>query len=376
MLRTVATLAPDQVIQCPRCRQDFTSSNTPAGRQPPLQRHSRIVPLALTGVTLLVVVAAVAALAAFIWPGFLRTAPRIDDPMALLPGDSNWIIGADVDRLRTRGVLEPVLGLLVSPPPMVPIAPLAAGVAELVRDSERLLVAGAAGDATSRSTLVLVMREPVNTEQVRRQCHAGASRRIHGHLVYRADPDKSGATAWLAFPGDRLIVLSNLEQAAFATLLVNAIAAERPAHPVAELLQETGGAPFWAVAHFDEHMKGKLKDALPAELAAAHASIGHGAILSVTLPDDPPALQARLSVLCAGGDANVLTVNLAVQRYWQKLKKEMAAAQLALMVFNPPLGSLLSDLGRSVHIRTQDARVVVTGEVTEKTLRRLKEMKK
>src|SRR5947209_7996706 len=64
-------------------------------------------------VGLLVIGAALFAVTAFLWPGFLRPAPpRINDPMALLPADSNWIVGADLAQARQQGILEPMLSFL------------------------------------------------------------------------------------------------------------------------------------------------------------------------------------------------------------------------------------------------------------------------
>src|SRR4051794_918042 len=78
------------------------------------------------GCGLILVLGVILALAAFVWPGFLKSpaVPPINDPMTLVPGDSNWVLGADLDAARMQGVLEPVLSFVTNPPPVVPGEPL------------------------------------------------------------------------------------------------------------------------------------------------------------------------------------------------------------------------------------------------------------
>ncbi len=240
----------------------------------PSQASSR-APLAvvLGGCATLVALAAILAFTAFVTPGFLRstTPPAIDDPLALLPANSNWAVGADLEQARARGMLEPVLSFMMKPPPGVPGEPLPAALADVVRDGDSLLIAGTAGDDRARPVVIVVTRVPVAVDKVKQACNAGPVTRMHGFQVYRADLGKKGTAAWLAFPGERLVLLSEMSEGDFGNLLAAAL--QHTPHPAIDLIQEARVAPLWGTAFFDEPMKKKLNASSPADMAQLTAQI-------------------------------------------------------------------------------------------------------
>ncbi len=379
VLRTSAALAPGQKVRCPACQQSFAAgppAAAPQGRDPTVAARApgRSLTISLTLFAILVVVAAAALLAAYVWPGFLRStpAPHIEDPLALLPPQSNWVLGADLDRLRERGALEPTLNLLMNPPPGVPIEPLPAGLAEAMRGGSTLLVAGTTGEDPPRPTLLLTTRAPADAERIKRLLNANAARQVHGFTVYRAAPGDAArdSVAWLTFPGERLVVLSQLPEPRLAALLAEA--GKHPPHPAGDLMNQAKGTPLWAALHFDDRMKQSLRTRLPAGFKDALPVLerSRGAIATLDFPEQAKVARAKVEVFCASEeDADRLAA--AAQKYWNANKALLSAA-LLLPVLDAPVRALIGDVTRSLKVEVQEGHAVASVELSEKTLRLLK----
>jgi hypothetical protein len=375
VLRTTSTLGPGQRVRCPKCHEAFsaTAEGTAPGPRPARSGGSWLGVL-LSLIALLLVVGLIVLLAAYVWPGFMRLpapAPAIDDPMSVLPADSNWVIGADLERLRGRQVLEPILALLVSPPPGVPVEGMPQSLVNLLRDGDRVLIAGSAPDDPPRMTVAMVTKDPVNIERFKQELKASPSRTLRGFVLYRveirnSEADPKGTLGWLAVPGKHLAVVSTLDEVRFAALLADA--ERHPAHPAQDLIQEAQADPLWAVLRFDDRMKKALKKTLPGELAQSPAlQDARGALVRVDFPEKPESLQAKLDVLCAS-DADAGALADAGNKYWKVQKAKLAAIQLGLMFINPPLARVLEEFGRNVTIYAEADRARVTVQLMKKTL--------
>jgi hypothetical protein len=392
ILRTTASVAPGRSVKCPACGESFkataddesSSARGARGARPGRKPGGVVLALLLPGCALVAVIGGIALLAAFVWPGFLRPTnvppQHIDDPMALVPADSNWVIGADLDRLRAQGVLEPMLSLLTNPPPGVPGNAFPAGMADVVRDGESLLIAGTAGDNQAKPVIVLTTRGPVDVETVKRACIARVAQKMHGHAVYRtemgkAGPDKKGSLGWLAFPGERLVLLSEAQEKDFAALL--AAAAEPRPHPSAERIVEAKKTPLWGVLTFDARMKVKLNETLANEMAGVVPLLqkAHSATFVMENPEKATSLKGQLDVNC-GNDADAAELAAAAQKYWDAKKGQLALVAALLSLQDPALGGLVGDLSRTIKIEAKGPRAVVGLEITEKTLQKLQKRKK
>lgn len=215
-------------------------------------------------------------------------------------------MGADLDRLRAQGTLEPILSYLTNARLGVPESGFPASMADVIRDGESLLIAGIAGNEQAKPVIVLKTRGPVDVEKVKNDCNARAPRNIHGHTVFRTEtgktaPDKKTSLGWLAFPGEQLVLMSEANEKDFAALL--AAAAHPQPHPSAERIAEAKTTPLWAVLTFDARMKAQLNETFATEMAGVVPALqkGRSAVLFMELPEKDSALKCRLEVLC--GDA-------------------------------------------------------------------------
>src|SRR4051794_34018680 len=116
VLRTTASVLLARKMTCSACGEPFTvtdhgtasTTTGPARGAKQSRTGSGLLAVLLPGCGLLLIVGVLGLLAAFVWPGFLRptTTPlTIADPMALVPADSNWLLGADLDKLRAHEAL-------------------------------------------------------------------------------------------------------------------------------------------------------------------------------------------------------------------------------------------------------------------------------
>lgn len=392
VLRTTAAIAPGRSVKCPACGESYKA---PADTESPSSRRDRsagpgskqwrvLFAILLAGCALIAVIAGIALLAAFVWPGFLRPTnvppARIDDPMALVPAESNWVMGADLDRLRAQGTLEPILSYITNPPPGVPSSGFPSGMTEIVREGESLLIAGTAGDAQTEPVFVLKTRGPVDVEKIKKECNARAPQKMHGHTVYRTEmgkaaPDQKPSLGWLAFPSEQLVLISKANEKDFAALL--AAAAHPQPHPSAERIAEAKRTPLWAVLTFDSRMKTRLNEILAAEMAEVVPALqkGRTAVLIMETPKKDTALKGRLEVLC-GNEADATELTAVAQKYWSGKKAFLQGAAILLALQDPALGFLVGDATRSIKIEAQGPRAIVGLEITEKTLQKLQKGKK
>jgi hypothetical protein len=357
-------------------------ANSP--KTPTRKPWGTIMVILVPGCCLLVVLAVAVPLAALFWPEFFRapspSSARVDDPMALLPAGSNWVLGADLDKLRADGTLEPMLGLLTNPPAGFPSDALPPGMADVVRDGQSLLVAGAAGDDKAKPVVILTMRGPADVEKIKRQCRVGAEQSMHGFAAYRTqigkgEPGKKAAPGWLAFPGERVVLLSEASEQDFAALLA---AARTPtAHPAAEFIGEARSAPLWAVLHFDAGMKQKLKETLAkyvGEMATA-LQTARGAILKIEFPEKAVSANVKLEVLYAN-EAEAAAMAKAAQKSLQENQLLLQGALFVMALQNHPATGLVRDMTKTLSINANGTRAVATMQLTEKTLQQFEKRQK
>jgi hypothetical protein len=333
-----------------------------------------------TGLSLVVVLGAILAVAAFLWPGLLRTPPAppaapvgITDPMALVPADSNWLLGADLEQARKQGVLDPIVSFLAHPPAALPDDLLPPGLAEVLRNGESLLVAGKMGtDDVDRPVVIVTLKSASDVETVKAVCNAGATTPMHGHTAYHTDLGEKGTQAWLAFPGERLVVLSTRREPEFARLLDPTKHQQHPAHA---LIQEAQQAPVWAVLCVDDRLLDALKGVGTDEFAPLLGSLkaARGAIVKLAFPEKPPAIDGTLAVVCTS-EADAAKVADQGQQAWATTKQTRLQAQAGLAFLNPVLAGLMGDLNRSMQINADGARVAARVQVTTKTLQQLQKM--
>jgi hypothetical protein len=334
------------------------------------------------GCGLLLALGVVVLLAGFFWPGYFRTPPaalvRIDDPLTLLPADSNWVLGADLDKLRAGGTLEPILDFLANPPAGFANDVFSAGMADIVRDGQSLLIAGTAGDDKSKPVIILATRGPADVEKIKKECHAGAEQRMHGFTAYRTqigkgEPGKKIAPGWLAFPSDCVVLLSEAAEPDFAALLA---AASKPStHRDAASIRAARAAPLWSVLHFDARMKRKLTETLPKDMGELAAALqkGRGAILQIEFPN--ASANARLDVM-HGNDADAAELAKAGQKSWSENKALLQGAVFLMGLQKHPATGLLRDLTRTLSIDANGTRASATMQLTEKTLQELEKKQK
>jgi hypothetical protein len=359
--RTSADLSPGQSVRCPQCGHAFAvpGGTTPVRAGP---RRGRLLPIVLTLCDLAVAAGALFPLAAYVWPGFLRSpaARRTDDPMAFLPPDSNWIVGADLVALRDQGVLEPAVRFLVDPPPGVPIRSLPPEWVGLLRDGDSLLIAGNTTEHPPRPAIALRTAEPVDVERVKQASSAAQGRKVHGHTVYRADPGLHGAKGWLTIPGDHLVIYSEMSETAFADLIAGA--GKQPPHPALDLIGEAKLAgPVWGAALMDARMWEKLSEKPPAGMAAILSALqpARGAAAGVSFPRDPPSVKAMANIHFTKEDD--------AAKFAAVGKLSLAAVGL----FGGGNPALLALVGKGMTIEPKGQRTVVSVQVPEETLRLL-----
>jgi hypothetical protein len=301
---------------------------------------------------------------------------RIDDPMALLPADSNWVVGADLDRLRAAGTLEPMLRLLTRPPAGFAGDPFPAGMADVVRDGQSLLIAGVAGDEKAKPVVILTTRGPADAEKIKQACHAGAEQKIQGFTAYRTqrgegEGGKNITVGWLAFPGERVVLWSEATEPDFAALLA---AASKPAgHPPAESIREAREAPLWSVLHFDAGMQQKLQETLrkyAGDMAAA-LQTGRGAILKIEFAEKAASANVKLDVLF-GNEADAAVMAIAAEKSWRENKALLPLAVMFLPRDHPAAG-VVRDLTKTLSIRANGTRAVATMQLSAKTLQQLEQ---
>jgi hypothetical protein len=335
-----------------------------------------------------VVLAVIFAVAAFVRPGFLRSpaAPiePINDPLALLPEGSNWFIGGDLDRLRSQGMLEPVLAYLMDSSPGLPRVPgerLPPGLAGIVRDLGRsVVITGRAGEEAdkpaedTKPAVMLVTRDPVDMDRVKSVCNAEETTSIHGRTVYRVRAWEKGTTGWLTFPGERLVVITKRPGEELARLLAPG---PRPPHPAIGLIVDAQQHPVWGVAYFDESMKNALRKKAPKELDKLTPLVlqGRGAFMHVRFadnaaPDNPWSIEAKLNVVC-NRDADAARLAKAGQEVWDETKTMRGLLQLGLGFKNAAFAGLLGDINRETTIGVDGPRATTTLRLTPKTLEQL-----
>jgi hypothetical protein len=343
---------------------------------------SRLRTIVPAGCAVVVILAIILSVGAFVWPGFLRSPPappppttmRYDDPMALLPSDTNWLVGADLVRARKQGILEPILAYLTNPPkgmPTIPGEPLPAGLAEVLRDGESVMLAGIAGGEPARPVMILTTQGPIDVEKVKKACHATENQPVHGHVVYDADPWQKDGRSLLAFPGERMMLFSTREFPHFVKVLAPG---PRPAHPSLDLIQEARQGTIWAVLQIDERSKGSIKKTLPEALAALVPPLqeARGMILKLSVPAGASSVDARLDAVCFK-DVDAAAIAEAGQSAW----KQSAFLRLAARAFVKDAGiaSMLGDFD-NMKISAAGSRASANVQFSEKTLQLLQGQKK
>jgi hypothetical protein len=337
-------------------------------------------PLVPIGCGLVVILLVLVALAAFVWPGFWRAKPpTITDPLALIPADSNWIVGADFNEARRLGLLEPTLAFAANPPPAflgVKVPRVGEELAAILNDCESMLVASRFGKDATRAIVVLTAKGPVDVEKVKHACRAAESQQVHGYTVYRAQVFDEGRPAWLAFPSERLILLSHTDEMSFAQLLAGGA---RPPHPARDLIDEAKDRWIWGVIHNDEGFQEGLKGTMRAKEFAPLLPVlpkARGAVWSIQPTGSPLAPEARIEIVC-GSDADAAELLRAAQKTWKAtLLMRLGTQALLGAAVNRGLAGLAGDVNRTAAFAAEGPRVVLTIQVSEKTYQLITEIGK
>jgi hypothetical protein len=408
-LKTTAAVAPGTKVRCPSCGQTFEAAGgaeetgiqapprrevvaptaiqsepptpRPARRQPRADAERRprrlMGPIVVSVVVAVLVLALIAGLLAFVWPGFLRRTapPNINDPFAFLPVDSNFILGANLSTLRAQGKLDAALAILRAPPQVGPLQGIPPELEGIVRDGDLLLAADKMREGEDpRPVFILRTQRPVDVEKVKAACGAVPSLPLHGFTVFRADPGNRGGSAWLAIPGDHLVVLSGQKDHEFGDLL-GAAQKKGAAHPALELIRQVEAAPGWGVVPFDASVKKKIQAAIP-NMPAQGGDPGLGPMLqkargaTLTLEwIDPPALKAKLRVLCNDND-DAAKIAEAAKQLWGPIKA-FAPFVVVGKVQDPAQRALVIEAIRTLAFQQDGDAAVATLQLSEKALQQL-----
>jgi hypothetical protein len=158
---------------------------------------------------------------AWVWPGFLISSTNNNDIQAYIPISANQIFGIDTKAVSQQGQLDFALKWLETVGPLKD-RPLPTEVMELIRDSEKLIIAVQSGRGPLPQTYIAILaKDTAAVDKFKAAAGLGAPERLEKrHNIYRTG--KKAAAKWTAFvamPGDRLVLLNNLPEDSLLELL-------------------------------------------------------------------------------------------------------------------------------------------------------------
>lgn len=255
--------------------------------------------VAMIGLALLVVGGIVAAVM------FLGGGSADEEMLAYLPGDSDVIVGANVADILENENINAMLDQFGARGPINEFDTKLGQAGLSLKDIERVYFA-ASSKVGNRGTLVVRSSNPMNAEQVAKAFGGGASREVNGKTLYQAD--LFGESAYLHAVGENLLVISTLDETAFAQLLDQGASGQSGlSEDVSEMVAEVGDGDVWLTYADSQALQevgpllalGAMQYPQLAEVSTA-LTTGRGAVISMEFSSSTGTLRAGL--MCRDSD--------------------------------------------------------------------------
>ncbi|MCS7045154.1 MAG: hypothetical protein NZO58_02235 [Gemmataceae bacterium] len=375
--------APGVELMCPTCGSKFTAGSDAA-------RGAAPAAAALKPKAARLVVGAVAAgaalfsAAAFLWPGFLRTAnpnplaranqEQARNLLAFAPPESNIIVGVNFGQVRKSPDLQFAWDKFkrwLAQSEAIPAA-----VHDLIADADRALVAGSS-DLSAALICAVSTEHPIDAAKLRHAADAGPPQQHEGVAVFACAPI-AGRDAALAFPSDNVAVLGLMSSEALAQRVSSATHPQ--VHPdLRSQVEQVSGSVIWAALQFDPPMKERLRQ-LEKHLSLALIFVpeakplvplvqrGKGTVLSLDARGDQ---KIKLSLGFTCHDINdAAALRSAVLNLW--ISRGKALLELAAGLADPnhagKLGKLLGEVSQTFDLEQRETSVLLSIEVNQATL--------
>ena len=323
----------------------------------------------------------VLAIAAFLWPGFLvgkdkvagnvkagaPPAPQAPlDPLAFVPNNCDYILGANLAFLRTKPeTMQQFEQALKQQNALNPVA------LDLVKNAERGIIAGLIGP-TDNVVVAFSSVAVLDPQKVIQAFNAGPAETIQGKTVYKVAGRGAPGRELLAMPTDKMVVFGSMSEVDFVKILDarGALSPDMQAH-VNGVNQKTG----WGVVNVQAALKdkaGQLKalEAKPGG-AQAMAAIKNAKTAAFSL-DAANDTRLQIDVQFAN-DQDATTVEAFAKGYWEKEAKP-ALAMLPFMLGKQAGGALTNDINQTFKIQRQGSQVTASVTITENTSKELEKL--
>jgi hypothetical protein len=361
-------VAPGTTVGCPHCSTSFPapadrpdlSSRLPEYLSPiePAGKGS-LLRLIMVGLVLVVV----AAFAAWVWPGFLKstsipTASGNEDPVAYLPARSPLYIGLEVGALKQlehfNRLLERInLGMVGSN------AASSSQSADLLVGAEKILIA--ANLSQGEALIVVKTGQPYTLKEAVASFNLkGEARRENGKLFYdlpdtlprRVGPapgpkDKAPAV-FVGMPNDRILLFGRLPEQAFLECLTSDGSQPTISGQTLELIRKLGGHSLWAVYRPDSFAKTAVAHWFTDSPRKVDAAIHQVDVVTVAMTVDVH-IRVKLCASCATAGATA-DLKGAVEDFWNNKKPLLATlARFAGPAIHAAFDEIADSLQFSAH---------------------------
>ena len=199
---------------------------------------------------------------AFLWPGFLVREPNNNNIIDFVPANSIVLFGANTKALHEKNQLDTIVKQLEAQTKNKEKMPIE--MKELLRDAEKLMVC--MRDKHSAEVLLILASNPASVQKLKKMAVLGPEEKIGGkHRVFRPGTRDRNWPLFLAMPGDRLVLASNLNEQDTIALLDHARKSEKeksqaPQSPALPFIKSVEQSQVWGGWIFEEEARKAIRD--------------------------------------------------------------------------------------------------------------------
>ena len=380
-LRTSAAVAAGTQFTCPACQAHFATGGAGAVSPAvaPRSRRSRRLIIGAIGAGL-----ALLSVAAFGWPGFLRTGglssaalanqAQARNLLAFAPANSSVVAGIHIGHVRKQPELQNAWNKLRQQ--LTQFQNIPAEAHELIADADMVVLAYRGGLAGA-PVCVVSTEHPFDAAKVKKAVNAGAARRHHGIAVYPCGNPIAGRAGYLALPTETIALLGFMPPEEFAQTVATAQQPRLDPDLQAQI-DQISGSVIWCAVQFDDETKRGLRkleewaapyaDAIPEiKIIAPIVQRGKGAVVTVDLAE-PQKVKLSIGFTCRDA-ADAAPLKTAVLNLW--LNQGKALVGLVSLMGGNKLGKLLGEVSQTFDLEQRDSSVLLSVEVNQATLEEL-----
>jgi hypothetical protein len=342
---------------------------------------------------LVVLIIALGAIGAWVWPGFLLSAG--DEPLAFIPANSTAIFQIQteelVDKTQSNAQFEALFKRIATSTSDPSPADCKKETGLEFKEFMHQLTIGtnesfqAAGGANPNPKIVGIIKTKVpfdKSKVINYLKLSGKEQKIKGKTVYKEQ--KNGKTEYTFFPNNRLIVgLSNLTEDEMEPLLNSKGKQPAPTGDIMAMAAVVKQNPMWGVANLDANAKQNLQGFLSfapglndQDKNSLRNTISQAKCAGFWLAVENDQAKISAGVMCADS-AGATQVKNELEKMWNSYTKGLIGGALVKGLMNqvpPPLQPTVKQVMDSTSFSVQENVAQVTIGISIQTLKSLQNM--